>query len=945
MTPKSADLKRTAVKQSLLDVDLMLKEANEHASLGINDVALSLYQKALKSLRERFAGDVKNIPVDVLVIRFRVLIQLSKLFSASGRHEEALKFAGDANQLASIALKDEVELLLISCTELTRLYIVASDLNSAKKIVARANKAPKGEDTGLCQALNSLGTGRLFFAFKKYDMAMNIIEKGLRALRKPKTRDHIEVKTDLYSLYVASLKAAGEKDKAETVRDEAVELLNKSGRIARDREEGTFDAIYYYTKALKVLSTAPDSELKIARISEVNLNLADILIVRGLWYVARKLLKETSDFYVDSTDHDPKNRILCWVGLGQLYIEMKRYEKAEDILYKSISFAENSKNIYCYCLANHYLGLCISKMGDDEKGVEKFEEALDFLQDVSDSREKFSLMARIYNQLGFIEAKKQNIEKAVEYLKNSVELLRPYTRDLALGEAYRMLGEIYSQRQQYMQSERTLKISLEIYEKKNARIEVARVYRSIGINFLSRGELDKATFFLDEAIEIFEKLGLDSDLPKLYSNKAQVCIMKEDYIAAEDLSKKDFEIAKKFDNKHSLAFSYYHLGRIRRLLKRTHSAEDFLKRSLALFEEVNNMDMAGHVMIELALCASERKDVKSATDYCAKTQKIFKRDKRNSPELAKLLVTRGIVLRTADRRQIARRCFEDALRMYDKLEMVVIDLAEAHFEFAMYWKGINDRKTATEHMRSAIDIAEKLGLGRKVDSYLQELNAFNPEEGSKLRLSQLMDKSAVEQFTSRKVKSGQLVVEKKHLTILFTDIRSFTMISETLSLDDMTSFLNDFYRNVTQVVMKFNGQINKFIGDAAMAIFNMDGQLDDHPVWAVRAALDLVRAMEETNHIRSKKGEMPIHVGIGINTGEVLLGAFGSGLRLDYTAIGDNVNIASRIQGQAGPGEIVISDATLEHVKDIVTVEDLGEKPLKGKGQPLRLHKVMCLKE
>lgn len=945
MGAKPGDLKRTAVEQSLLDIDMILKEANEHASLWLNDVALSLYQKALKNLRERFAGDVKNIPVEVLARRFRVLIQLSRLFYGMEKYPEALKFAGEAHQLSSTALKDNTELFLISCAELMRVYEATSDLNSAKTIVGRATKAPKGEDPELCKALTSLCTGRLFYSFKKFDMAVNVIDKGLEALKKTKTRDHVEFKTDLYSLKAACLGALGNKKDAEAIRDDAVELLNTSGNRARDRENGTFDAIFYYSKARRILAPAPDSVMKTSRMAQVNLNLADILIVRGQWDVAENLFDETSRMLARNTELDPTHRILSWIGFGQLYIEMKRYDKADEILKKSISFSENSRNIYCYCLANYFLGLCVSKQGDDEKGVELFEEALDFLQDVDDSREKFSLMARVYNQLGYIEGKKQNIEKAVDFMKNSVEVLRPYTRDLALGEAYRMLGEIYSQRQQYMQSERTLKISLDIYEKKNAQIEVARVYKSIGINFLNRGDLDKATFFLDEAIGIFEKLELDSDLPMLYSNKAKVCIMKEDYEEAEDLSKKDFEIAKKSGNKHSLAFSYYHLGHVRRLLQRTHSAEDYLKRSLDLFDEVNNAGMAGHVMIELALCASERKDVKVATDYCARAQRIFEEGKRNSPELAKLLVTRGVVLRNADRRQIARRCFEDALRMYEKLELVVIELAEAHYEFALYWKGINDRNSATEHMKSAVDIAEKLGLGRKVDTYLSELHAFNPEEGAKLRLSRLMDKSAVEQFTSSKAKSGQLVVEKKLLTILFTDIRSFTTISETLTLEDMTSFLNDFYRNVTQVVMKFNGQINKFIGDAAMAIFNMDGQLNDHPVWAVRAALDLVRAMDETNHIRAKKGEMPINIGIGVNTGEVLLGAFGSGLRQDYTAIGDNVNIASRLQGQAGPGEIVISEAALEYVRDIVSVEDMGEKPLKGKGQPLRLYKVMCLKE
>ena len=116
-------------------------------------------------------------------------------------------------------------------------------------------------------------------------------------------------------------------------------------------------------------------------------------------------------------------------------------------------------------------------------------------------------------------------------------------------------------------------------------------------------------------------------------------------------------------------------------------------------------------------------------------------------------------------------------------------------------------------------------------------------------------------------------------------------------------------------------------------------------MWAVRAGLELVRTLKEINLRRRRRGEIDIGVGVGINTGEVLIGSFGSSMRQDFTAIGDTVNVAARLQGQALAGEVVISDSVYEHVKDMIQAEDMGEKPLKGKGQPLRLWKVLSILE
>ncbi|MFA6450663.1 MAG: tetratricopeptide repeat protein [bacterium] len=666
--------------------------------------------------------------------------------------------------------------------------------------------------------------------------------------------------------------------------------------------------------------------------------------LRGRWDEADKFYQGIIGIYQSSKVNFPRGLILARAGMGNYQLQMKQYDRAESLLLQAVKDAGETGDLLSLCYSQYYLGVTYSKRGGDDKGMDLFEQALIRIKEISGRAEANHLAALINNQLGFIEFKRRQSDAALEYFHKSIDILKDAPNDAALGEAYRLTGDIHTERGQNAQGERALKKALDIFERTGATFEIARTYKSLGINLLNSGDLDKAAFFLDESIKILERLDIESELPMAYSSRAKVCIMKEEFKEAEALFAKDLSIAKKSDNKHSLAFSYYYIGRIGRLLARTHSAEDYLQRSLSLFNEVKNDNMAGHVMIELALCAAARKDTKIATDLCEKTRGIFE-SRRNSPELAELLLARGIILRDAKRVQMAQRCFDDCIRIHEKLNQPTLETAETRFEFAIFWRDQGKRKEATEHLLAAIGIAEKLGLSKRMNRYIALLNETDPDAGAKIQLSRFVDKATVDQISKGKSSAGLTKVDRKNLSVLFTDIRDFTTISETLDLDALASFLDDFYTNVIQAVNKYGGMLNKFIGDAAFAIFNIDGATKDHPEAAVRAAVELVRTINEVNLMRKRRGEIEINIGVGVNTGEVIVGSFGSSLRQDFTAIGDTVNTASRMQSQASHGEIVVSQTVYDSVVGIAVAEDMGEKPLKGKGQPLRLWKISGFKE
>lgn len=184
----------------------------------------------------------------------------------------------------------------------------------------------------------------------------------------------------------------------------------------------------------------------------------------------------------------------------------------------------------------------------------------------------------------------------------------------------------------------------------------------------------------------------------------------------------------------------------------------------------------------------------------------------------------------------------------------------------------------------------------------------------------------------------------KELSILFLDVRGFTPLSEKLQPEEVVGFLNMMFDLITERALVNHGTIDKFIGDAAMILYNAPLDVPNHPYYAVKTAYDIQKGMEKVRADVLEKYGVTISVGIGINTGNVVVGNIGSYLRVDYTAIGDNVNTAARIESNTSPNQILVSEATYELTKDYFEYSFAGEKLMKGKSIPLKLFEVTGLK-
>lgn len=186
--------------------------------------------------------------------------------------------------------------------------------------------------------------------------------------------------------------------------------------------------------------------------------------------------------------------------------------------------------------------------------------------------------------------------------------------------------------------------------------------------------------------------------------------------------------------------------------------------------------------------------------------------------------------------------------------------------------------------------------------------------------------------------------EEKDVTILFCDIRRFTALAEEMPAPQVVELLNTFFSKMIQVVLAHGGTVDKLMGDSVMALFGVPQAGATDPLRAVRCALDMHRALAELNRERARLDQPPIEMGIGINSGPVVAGNIGSLDRMDYTVIGDNVNIAARLQGIAEAGDTLVSEATHSKVAAMVRAIPLEPAQLKGRQHQVAVFRIEGLR-
>ncbi len=246
-----------------------------------------------------------------------------------------------------------------------------------------------------------------------------------------------------------------------------------------------------------------------------------------------------------------------------------------------------------------------------------------------------------------------------------------------------------------------------------------------------------------------------------------------------------------------------------------------------------------------------------------------------------------------------------------------------------------EKTFTSQDLELLMAVAHQAALGIERDRMSRQVAA---ERHVRDYLSKYIDKQIVEQISARADVEDPLAAAERKVTILFSDIVSFTKISEKLQPTVLAGFIREYLSAMTDIVFAHGGTIDKYIGDAVMALFGAPVTTDNAAESAVRAAL----AMRERIASITPPGQnVRLRVRIGINTGVAVVGNLGSDRRMEYSALGDAVNVASRLETFARPNEICVDDTTHAETKDLFQYEQIGDIDVKNRAQPVPVYKVI----
>lgn len=252
------------------------------------------------------------------------------------------------------------------------------------------------------------------------------------------------------------------------------------------------------------------------------------------------------------------------------------------------------------------------------------------------------------------------------------------------------------------------------------------------------------------------------------------------------------------------------------------------------------------------------------------------------------------------------------------------------------------RAIAEGNFQVALAIPSRDEIGVLTESFNQMAKSLREKEMIKRAFTRYVAREVAEEV----LKDPERLVlrgDRRDVTVLFCDIRGFTPMSERLPPEEVVTLLNQFYDLMIDTTFKHEGTLDKFLGDAVMAVFGAPIPHEDHALRAVRTAVAMQAGVAALSHRRQASGQDPIAVGIGISAGEVVAGTVGTEERMEYTVVGDSVNLGARLESNAKPGQILISQRTYQKVKGLVSGRPLGALKVKGKEETVEVYEVLEL--
>jgi adenylate cyclase len=253
---------------------------------------------------------------------------------------------------------------------------------------------------------------------------------------------------------------------------------------------------------------------------------------------------------------------------------------------------------------------------------------------------------------------------------------------------------------------------------------------------------------------------------------------------------------------------------------------------------------------------------------------------------------------------------------------------------------LGDKKSGKFYNREDIDLLRTLaGQGAVAIENARMAEQMKNEEAVRANLARYLSPQIVDQIIKNDVKVN-LGGDRKEVTVLFSDIRNFTSISESMAAEQLVQFLNEYFTEMARVIFDNQGSLDKYIGDAIVAVFGSLIPLENSAEAAVKASVEMMKEMVRLNEKWKEQYGFNMEMGIGVNTGEVFLGNIGSPERMEFTVIGDTVNTASRFSSLAKGRQILATRSSRERLGPDIPVNHLPSARVKGKAEEVEVFEI-----
>ncbi len=544
--------------------------------------------------------------------------------------------------------------------------------------------------------------------------------------------------------------------------------------------------------------------------------------------------------------------------------------------------------------------------------------------------------------LALLALHQQRVEDAARLLDESPALKQDAAPGPEVGQLFHYRGLVAAEHGDLANAERLFHRAYQLYREIHHVPGLGEVCDSLANLLLRRGKTRMALRFADHSLQHKRKAG------DRYGEAVSLGTLGriEQQLAHYDEARRHFEadlaLARELDDARGVGIMLNSLGETALLQKDPAGAEKHFRDNLAAERSTINTFFAHGGLARTLLAQGRLDEAAAACDAMAAILAAH-------PDLHTLqdqwTGLQGAVAWRRGDLEGGMRQLREAIQIL-RSRQFPLDAIPLLYELRDLLQHCGAHSEAVGAMAEALDLWSECGSERGVRDVEDWLRTVDKPTLVRLALERHLPPQLVQDLLA-----GSLVAHAprvQRLTVLFCDLRDYTTLSERIAPAELVELLNEWFSEATRAVRRHGGLVDKFIGDAVMALFGVPDERDDAAADAVRAALEMRDALAAMNLRQQVLGGPTLRIGIGIDTGEAVVGFIGSHLRQSYTAIGDLVNTASRLEGVTKQYhcDLLISQATQEGQAKfgVAETEFLGKVTVKGKQQEVAVYKVLGLR-